>query len=307
MDLNRIYEVKSATIANFGQLWLANYEAIKGKIGSSPGVLPMFGRFTNVPVVIVGAGPSLDKNRHLLQAAAGKAIIIAVDTIFASLVHEGIQPTFTITLDPQEDIARFFGGAPTERKILVAPSIAHPKAVAAWKGDMVFYNKFAPDIPVLTQIAQLNPRLGFLIPGGSVLTVGLDLAYRLGCKHIAFIGQDLSFPSGSAAYASDTLYSGVSGEEAVSRGVDGVVEEKDIFGRSVLTRKSFSVSRQWMEWAFVNLKRDQPPAVFANCSEAGIVAKSCEVMCLAEWISLHCREKQNIDWAVRKALQRGKK
>ncbi|MBI5814732.1 MAG: motility associated factor glycosyltransferase family protein [Nitrospinae bacterium] len=307
MDLQRIYEVKTATIANFGALWLANHEALKPKIASSPGVAPLFGRFTDVPAVIVGAGPSLDKNRMWLHAAQGKAVIIAVDTIFKSLADEGIAPTFTVTLDPQPDVARFFAGASTAKKILVVPSIAHPATIEAWKGETVFYNKFAPDIPVLTEIARMNQRLGYLIPGGSVLTVGLDLAFRLGCPRIAFIGQDLSFPHGGAAYAGDTIYEDISAQDALASSVDAVVEERDIFGRPVRTRKSFSVSKQWMEWAFVNLKRDQPPAEFYNCSESGIVTRHCHIASFSEWVARYCVDRKNIDWSVKKAFSRGKR
>ncbi|MBI4666392.1 MAG: DUF115 domain-containing protein [Nitrospinae bacterium] len=305
MDLERIYEVKTATIHNFERLWMGNYQNIKPVIARSPGVSRLFGRFTGIPALVVGAGPSLDKNIHWLDALHGRVIIIAVDTIHRALEMQGVPPTLTVTLDPQEDIGHFFHGVDTSRRILVAPTIAHPKALGQWKGDVMFYNKFAPDIPALTRIAQMEPAAGYLIPGGSVLSVGLDLAFRMGAPQVAFIGQDLCFPANTPSYAGGTIYgnsAGVAGQDSGE-----MVTDSDIFGRNMPTRKNFHVTKQWMEWAFTNLKRDEGPARFYNCTEGGIVTKNCNIVPLAEWAARFAGEKKNIEWQVKKALQKKRK
>lgn len=302
MDHQRIFEVKSATKQNFGALWLSNFEANRNRIRNAQGVSALFEKMPGVPALVVGAGPSLDKNLQYLRAAAGKAVIICVDTILKGLVDEGVEPDFVMTLDPQPDIGNFFHGVDTLKKILVAPTIAHPRALEVWRGDVVFYNKYAPDIPQLVKIASEDPNLGYLIPGGSVLTVGLDLAFRMGTNPIGFAGQDLSYLPG-AAYSSNTIYAGMEQDEFLREKGDVIVKDKDIFGREVLTQKSLFVTKQWMEWAFTNWKRKQP-ADFYNLTEGGIVSKSCKVMPLSEWMARFLKEEKNIGWNIKKALRK---
>ncbi|VAX22784.1 Motility accessory factor [hydrothermal vent metagenome] len=303
VDHQRLYEVKSATRANFGALWLANFEANKGKIGRHAPVTSLFEKFENIPAIAVGAGPSLDKNIRRLEALNGKAIIISVDTNLNKLERAGISPHFVMSLDPQPDIARFFYGVDTSKKILVAPTIAHPNTIDAWKGEIIFYNKFAPDIPQLTQVAKQNPETGYLIPGGSVLTVGLDLAFRMGANPIGFAGQDLSYPPDGPAYSSDTLYGDQNYEELFSQQLKEMIEDTDIFGRTVPTKKSMFITKQWMEWAFTTWKRKNR-ADYYNLTEGGIVIKNCEIMTMAEWATRFCCETRNIGWAIKKVLRK---
>lgn len=306
-DLRRVHEVKAATLWTFEALWNANYEANRGLISRSPRVSWLFGKFNDVPALIVGAGPSLEKNIHLLGSIQGRAAVIAVDTALMPLVSAGVSPALTVMLDPQPDVARFFEGVNTSRKILVAPSIASPKALSGWKGEIVFYNKFAPDIPALTRIASQSQELGFLIPGGSVLSVGLDLAFRMGSGAIGFAGQDLSYPPGGRAYVSGTTYGDVETDGALENAVEEIVCETDIFGRSLRTKKSLSVTKQWMEWAFLNLRRDRGKAEFFNLTEGGIVTRDCCLMSLAEWSRRFLSGNVNMDWLVKKALQKKRK
>lgn len=302
IDHRRLYEVKSATIQNFASLWVSNFNANKSRIHNAHGVASLFEKFRNIPAVVVGAGPSLDKNIMWLGQAQGRAIIIAVDTIFASLIKAGITPTVVVTLDPQVEVARFFRDVDSSRRLLVAPTIAHPESLDQWKGDIVFYNKYAPDIPELVKIASINPGLGYLIPGGSVLTIGLDLEYRMGANPVAFAGQDLSYRSEGAAYAGDTLYGDNDYQSLFGDRIEQMVSDTDIFGRTVRTQKSMFVTKQWMEWAFTSWKRKNH-ADFYNLTEGGIVTRHCNITSLKEWVSRFCLETKNLEWGIRKALK----
>ncbi len=302
VDAKRLFEVKSTTVSNFGRLWTANYEANRSFISRYPGVVSLFERFNGVPAIVVGAGPSLDKNIRWLPPAQDRALIIGVDTILAGLENAGVKPTIAVTLDPQPDIARLFTGVNTTGRLLVAPTIAHPTTLEAWKGEIAFYNKYAPDIPQLTKIAQANPGAGYLIPGGSVLSIGLDLAFRMGANPIAFIGQDLSYPPGSA-YSKNTVYGDADYKELLKEKLGDMVTDIDIFGRETPTQKSLFITKQWMEWAFTTWKR-KGPADYYNCTEGGIVTKHCHIITLEEWVLRFCKEKKNFKWALEKAFKR---
>lgn len=57
-------------------------------------------RFKGIPAIICGAGPSLAKNIHLLPEFKDKALIIAGGTAVGVLNGNGIDPHFTIGVDP---------------------------------------------------------------------------------------------------------------------------------------------------------------------------------------------------------------
>jgi hypothetical protein len=295
-------EVKSATILRFNDLWKQNFHSNLGAIQRNPGVSSLKNKFRNLPGIVVGAGPSLDKNIQLLGQAKDKAVIIASDAALKPLMEHGIIPTFVACLDPQEDIAKFFKGVPTQAMTLIAPSIIHPKVLDLWEGGVVFFNKFAPDIPTLTEIQKRVPQIGHLTPGGTVLSIAYDLAFQMGTSPILFVGQDLSYPrkktySRIGENAEENL------ETTFQRQQENMVLETDIHGRTLPTLKAMSVSKQWFDWAFTTWKRESPVEII-NCSEAGILRDHCGRMLLSEAIYKYCGKKVNVNWVLKKALNR---
>lgn len=63
----------------------------------------------DIPVIIVSAGPSLDKNVKELRKAQGKAFIIVVDAALRTVLQAGVQPDIVCTIDP-ESPERFLRG-----------------------------------------------------------------------------------------------------------------------------------------------------------------------------------------------------
>jgi hypothetical protein len=297
-----IQEVKSATSLRFNELWQQNFQSNQSALRSNPGVSSLKNKFKKLPGIVVGAGPSLDKNIQLLSQAKDKAVIIASDAALKPLIKNGIVPSFVACLDPQADIAKFLKGVNTQGLTLIAPSIVHPKVLDLWEGGVVFFSKFAPDIPTLTRIQKQAPHLGHLTPGGTVLSIAYDLAFQMGTDPILFVGQDLSYPrkkthSRAGENADENLAT------TFMRQQENMVLETDIHGRRLPTLKAMAVSKQWFDWAFTTWKRDSPVTII-NCSEAGILRDHCERMLLGEAIYKFCRKKVNIAWTLKKALNR---
>ncbi len=295
-----LYEVKSATISLLGRLWEDNYAKNREYLQRTPPVVKLFEKFKDIPVIAVGAGPSLDRNLKYLEVAKGKALIIACDTAVQILAGSSIAPDIVVNLDPQPSVMNFFDGINTKNMTLVAPTIAYPSLRKTWQGNFFFYNKNAPDIPLLAKIAVENERIGKLTPGGSVLSVAFDLAFRTGGNPIAFIGQDLSYPD-EKAYASGGHYGNYRSEEIYDIGQSNIVEENDIFGRKLKTQKSMAVTNQWFNWAFRTWNKDGKRKIF-NCSESGILA-GCEISTFLEFVSRYCVKDINIPWAIKKSAR----
>ncbi|NOX99727.1 MAG: DUF115 domain-containing protein [Verrucomicrobia bacterium] len=299
---SQIQEVKSATLLRFNELWKQNFQANLNAIQRNPGVASLKNKLKNLPGIVIGAGPSLDKNIRFLGQAKDKAVLIASDAALKPLLAHNIVPAFVVCLDPQEDITKFFKGVSSRGTTLVAPSIIHPQVLDVWEGNVVFYSKFAPDIATLTQIQRQAPHLGHLTPGGTVLSVAYDLAFQSGANPILFVGQDLSYPQ-KKTHSRE----GENAEEQLAatyeRQRENIVHEIDINGRTLPTLKAMSVSKQWFNWAFTTWKREGPVTII-NCSEAGILIDHCELMPLSEAIYKYCRKKINVAWALKKALNK---
>ncbi|PIQ99950.1 MAG: hypothetical protein COV66_10150 [Nitrospinae bacterium CG11_big_fil_rev_8_21_14_0_20_45_15] len=296
-----ISEVKNATSLRFNTLWKQNYQTNHSAILKNPGILVLRKRFDGVPGIVVGAGPSLEKNIALLNRVSGKAVIIASDAAMKPLLQHGIIPSFVISLDPQDDILKFFTGENTQRMILVAPSVVHPRILDLWAGRVLFYHQHAPDISVLTQIQNLSPKIGVLTPGGTVLSVACDLAFQMGCNPILFLGQDLAW-AGKTTHSRLGSAGDVPFESTLIRQQENIVYEEDIFGKKLATLKSMSVSKEWFHWAFANWDRGTP-ITYLNCSESGIMKKGCVVLPFREAIYKYCRKKVNVEWTLKKALK----
>lgn len=298
----QIREVKSATFLRFNQIWQQNFQTNRSAIQKNPGVIALKNKFRDLPSIVVGAGPSLDKNIRFLHRAQNKAVIISCDAALKPLMSHGITPDFVVCLDPQEEISRFLMNVPHKGITLVVPSIVHPHILELWESDILFFNKFAPDIPALVEIQKAVPHIGILTPGGTVLSVTYDLAFQAGSAPIIFVGQDLSYPKkNSHSQGSDASGQGL--KLMMEKQKDNLVLETDINGKSLRTLKSMSVSKEWFNWAFTTWKRDNPLKL-SNCSEAGILTDNCTVEPLTEAIIKHCTKKINIPWILKKALKR---
>lgn len=297
-----IHEVKSATLSRFNDLWKQNFLANLDAIRHNPGVGALRNKFRGIPAIVVGAGPSLDKNIRLLRQVENKAVIIASDAALKPLLSLGVTPAFVACLDPQEDITKFLKGVSPRGITMVAPTVIHPHVLELWEGEVVFFHKFAPDIPILTEIQNQVPHLGCLTPGGSVLSVAYDLAFQSGSNPILFLGQDLSYPKNQTHSRNSENAEQILGSTLETQR-DNIVLERDMNGRTLPTLKSMSVSKQWFSWAFTTWKR-QDKVEIINCSEAGILTDHCKLMPLSEAIFKYCDKKVNVSWVLKKALNR---
>jgi hypothetical protein len=154
------------------------------------------------PAIIVSAGPSLRKNKHLIKDAAGKAVIVAVQTTLQPLLELGVEPNYVTSLDYHEICTRFFEKLPPT---LRTELVAEPKATTAIFGMnpgpiSLLGNDFAESL-----VREMKLNKAKLPSGATVAHLAYYLAEHLGCDPIIFVGQDLGFSDG-LCYAPGTSY-----------------------------------------------------------------------------------------------------
>ncbi|HOJ28121.1 MAG TPA: DUF115 domain-containing protein [Spirochaetota bacterium] len=200
-------EVNIATLAKFEKLWTSNIARNIREIISAPPAAAFFDRFTNIPAIIVNAGPTLTQSIPYIQKHYNNTVIVAVDTSLKVLEYYGIEPHFCITVDPQLINARYFEGVHTKRTVLIADPMVHPSTFLFYSGRKAITGVA---FEMMKWIEQTIGSYGNLRYGGSVSTNAYDFAKRLGAHPVIMVGQDLAFTQGLAhvkgAYLDDHIF-----------------------------------------------------------------------------------------------------
>jgi hypothetical protein len=234
------------------------------------------GAFAAVPAVVVAAGPSLDAAIEAIAAVRDRALIVAVDTATRSLVAAGIQPDLVVAVDPTEVNGRHLAGlAAPDRTWLVAEPSVHPAAFDAFVGR-TFVFRVADHQPWPWFNAH-GLDCGRLRAWGSVLTSALDLALKLGCDPIAFVGADLAYP-GRQPYCRGTMFEEgwtervAEGETLEEIWADSIgrrhrVRAADVHGETILSTPHLVSFRDWI----VGETKQHSKRRFINATGGGIL------------------------------------
>ncbi len=250
-------------------------------------------RHAGRPAIIVSAGPSLRKNKHLLKDAAGKAVIIAVQTMLQPLLEMGIEPDYVTSLDYHEICTRFFEKLPRSMRCHL---VAEPKAAASvlelYPGPITMIgNDFAEKL-----LMEMQPGKGTLRAGATVAHLAFYLAEHLGCDPVIFVGQDLGFGEG-LCYAPGTSYEDVWRPElgwfctVEMKQWEQIVRERPILrkvedwqGRPMYTEERLAAYLQQFERDFAATR-----ARVIDATEGGVMKRGATPMNLADALRQFCR------------------
>jgi hypothetical protein len=250
----------------------------------NPGVSSMFNKFQGIPVIIVSAGPSLNKNIHLLKEAKGKAGIFAVGTAVKALNKWGIEPDFIFSVDPQLlNYEQHFKGANTTGAALVSDIQSHPMIFEEYMGPVFV----SGDIPILEWFGNSIENKGELESGGSVANNAFSAAYKMGADPIILVGQDLSYARDGHTHASGTNY-----ENHIQNGGNNVdyfnIKAND--GGQLLTDRAFYqfllFFQDWIE--------KYPEREYINATEGGAFIQGMKLMTLQEVLDQYCQRPVNV-------------
>lgn len=246
------FKVKELSTKNINYDLEGNFEF--NKVNYDEVVNKLFNKFNNKPIFLVSAGPSLDKNKHLLKDIGDKGIILCVGRAVRVLLKEGVTPDFIIITDSSEDLYNSqLKGLDIEVPIIVL-STCDKNVMKYYKGKkyIAFQNGF-------DKAEKLAKKLSIetIETGGSVATTGPDIAIRMGCNPIVFVGQDLAFSKGQT-HSKDT-YSKEVNHISILRKI------KDIEGNDIYTSKNLSIYLRWIE----NRIREEKDITFIDATEGG--------------------------------------
>ncbi len=162
-------------------------------------------KFFQIPVTIVGAGPSLSKYSSILKYLSKKTFMIATDASLKPLIKMNIRPHAVHILDGQLHSYFHFRGESLKDIIIFADMVIHPLLIKKLKPKMWIFSSTAKYYfdyagnpvremtPGMNLVQKLIGEIGSLQSGGSVATSAFEIARFLGAGKIFLIGVDLSW------------------------------------------------------------------------------------------------------------------
>jgi hypothetical protein len=205
-------------------------------------LLDLKGAFKDIPAILVGSGPSLERNGHLLELFRSKAIMMAGGTALEKLL---CKPHFGALLDANRPVtSSAYPSIP-----LCFQARMHPDNLDLFQGDLLL----SPD----GHFSFLNCLSGDEALFDCGWTVGnfmVALSVHFGCNPIVCVGMDY-------CYNNDRKYA-FGGRSSL----DGLVESSNQFGKRVWTQSDWVMAVSWME----TFSRCHKETTFLNASTGGL-------------------------------------
>lgn len=232
------------------------------------------------PAIVVAAGPSLEKNMHLLNKAKGKALIVVVDTAIPKVLDAGIIPDMVIAIDFVKPLKYFENPLLKDVPILcdtdmnkdILDRVRPDKCIFFTADSMIWASLFEEEG---SEIRKINS-------GGSVATALIANYIHWGIKRIILVGQDLAFTESKGHVGEDKMI--IPEDDPIYTKVDA------IGGGQVYTRYDFLSYIRWIE----NQSAIHNEIEFIDATEGGALKEHTKVMTLEEAIDTYCTKEFDV-------------
>ena len=222
-------------------------------------------------VFLVAAGPSLDKNIHLLKEyltnGAADSVVLAVGTVFRKLVNMQLMPDYVGILDAADRVYGQMYGLENQPTSLILASTACQKMAKNFTGDKYLLCQSQLEESEAYAKEHYYQVYG---TGGSVATMLFEVAIRLGAKRIICLGLDL-------AYTGEKMHAEGTSKRDLTDGVKNLIRIKSQDGGFVYTTEAMEMYRQWFE----NRIKQKTPVII-NATEGGAYIAGMEYKTLKE-------------------------
>jgi len=245
----------------FGIVFYRNFYANLSFLPEALNGEKMKGAFTDVPAVIVGAGPSLKKSLPSFPSLKNKALIFAGGSALNALHANNIVPDFAGGIDPNPLQLERFESHTLKHLPLFYRSRFNHRALKILTGPKIYI----PGSGGYDTAEWFEKRLEFqeetLDEGHNVINFLTAIAESLGCNPIIFVGVDLAYTGGK------TYAEGVVANSSLTHNKDlHLVEAVDIFGHPVMTEWKWQAESKWLS----QFSQDHPNKTFINATDGGL-------------------------------------
>ena len=253
------------------------------------GILP-----EDVPVIVVSAGPSLNKNIKDLKAAVGKACIIATDTAMKPLLNAGIIPDLFVVVDGLKPAELFEHKGISKVGMVTMTAVSTPP-MDIHKGKKYFYySESSFETELIKQLDEITEDRTVHIPwlptGGSVAHDAYSLGVQMGAKTLILVGQDLALTGNKVhvdgAFKNEKCEIDMNSEE--------YLEIESVDGGMVVSRVDFKNYLNWFEM----IAKEWSHITMIDATEGGALIHGSKIMTLKKAIKKYCVKEYNAKWHI---------
>lgn len=261
----------------------------------------LFNKFRNVPAIICGAGPSLEKNLPLLSTLQNNALIFAGGSSLNALNAAGIQPHFGAGIDPNLGQFDRLKNSPASIPFLYRNRFFHP-ALALIQGPRLYVTGSGGYDVAAWFEEKLKIKGTHVDEGLNVVNFCCDIALAFGCNPIIFVGMDLAY-TGMRSYAPGVIKKrNVTKREIleVPNVADQALLKKDIYGKPIYTLWKWIAEAHWIE----SFAKEHPKATLINATEGGLGIPNVPNMPLKEVQKKYLLKSYDLYKRVQKEIQK---
>ncbi len=221
----------------------------------------------DIPVIIVSAGPSLEKNLMWLKEARGRAFIFCADAALNLLLQHNIIPDVAACTDANKNLKNFTDDRIQDITLLITSS-APIELVGKNKSNRI-WGSTEPYMESIFRICGIEyPKTE--VPLG-VATLMLASLLDLGTRRIIFCGQDLAYSPDGSSHIAGHNEGFQRREEYDAEGYEGGI---------VYSRYDWTITREWIE----QMIQQFPDRKYINATEGGARIQGTEQKSLKEAI-----------------------
>lgn len=284
------------TILYFGKIWQENILKNLRYLLESSWISNFKDSFVSLPAVIVSAGPSLNKNVHLLKQINDKAIILTGGRTLKILIEHGVKPDFVVTVDGSERHYKLFENVNYSDIPLLYSPRSHYRILEQHKGK--FKIMLNNDYFTYRLFMKYGIDTRFVGGGGSVSCFAFDIATKIfNCSPVIFVGQDLAYTNGliHAVGAHDELNEIKMQDNPNLLYVDGIMGDKVITDYSLY---------EFLRWFEKRIMYDNSNRLYINATEGGANIKGTVPMKLSEVIDSYFAQADSIEDKKKEELEK---
>ncbi|MDY6863786.1 MAG: 6-hydroxymethylpterin diphosphokinase MptE-like protein [Thermodesulfobacteriota bacterium] len=244
-------------------------------ISKEPDIKQLYGKFKDVPAVIIATGPSLNKNIQELIGLDKNALLFSADASLRTLLNAQIKPQFAVSIERNLSTKNHFTQIDNKHdktisdiRLLSCP-VLKPETYKEWKGKhLLLFRKFA-------QFEWLAINRGVLDTGKSVTNMAFVAAKMMGCNPIVLVGQDLAFGE-----------DGISHATGADHAREGLLKSELIRQRTMVMGNNGKMIESLNTWVGMLKRFEYDINLYGgeniNATEGGAKIIGCKVMTLKE-------------------------
>lgn len=199
-DLVSTHWRDAATLISLGSLWVRN---LFENLCALPASRDLASLTCAAPVVVAGAGPSLEASLEQVRRCRDGLVLVAADTALPRLLEESLAPDLVVALEGQIANLQDFLPAPGATTLLACELTAHPGTPRLFPGPAAFFSsRFAP-LALFDRLGQAGLLPCPFPPLGSVGVAAVRAALGFTTAEVFLAGLDFGYP-GAATHARGT-------------------------------------------------------------------------------------------------------